>query len=230
MMRFNDSYHRMLIGCVFYALSSSAPVIAQPGSAVQPVVNDSGKEHSRFSVAFELGVYKPKIAETALPAVGGLGFAFGYRFQRYVQADFHLGSALGAFKAGRTITLEDGGTAGTSDSEDLISFGGRFLVPLPNERVRFSLGGGWTIAKYEEQTASNVLCISCAEQTRGKGYYGLAEAEYLFGKDWRFGLAATGRVVHVMMNEYFTSSVSDLGLEGPKDRWVNGAIKLTYHF
>jgi len=102
-------------------------------------------DHLTFTAAWsrEIGgySYEPKLTGT------GLGLSYGYRFQKYIEADAGMFTALNpspSFRGANYYVVPD-------DRFLWVPFGLRFIAPLYVGRIEFSGGGGL----YEKYWVSN---------------------------------------------------------------------------
>jgi len=82
-----------------------------------------------------------------------LGVNFDYRPLRYLASMSASDEVLHAFDATGSIETT-GGTRGITDSETLLTLGPRLILPVWNDRLVFSLGGGYAYAWYAEKAAA----------------------------------------------------------------------------
>lgn len=159
------------------------------------------------------------------PVVGG---NIGYRFLRYVQVEGGLDVGFGAARVNNTVQLSGGGTRGTRDREYFLSFGGRGVVPLQNERLLLSFGGGVAILNYNEvpiALANEVItCTNCGKR-EGVGSYLLFGIKGMVNP--RFGIGMT-------VKEFRARTEGDrldtrLPFES-RDRWLNVAATFSVHW
>lgn len=159
--------------------------------------------------------------------VGGVNF--GYRFNRYLQADIGFDLAGGAANVNRTINTT-GGTRSVGDDEFFLPLGGRVVLPLAKERAMISAGGGLAYLRYSEAArgAGNeiVICSSCDARS-GFGAYEMFQVKFLVDRQRHIGLGVTAK--------FFQGETSGgrLGTALPspsKDRWRILSGTISFHF
>ena len=111
----------------------------------------------------------------------GVTVGYGYRFQRYFQADVGLDGVFGAARV-RDFLSTDLGYLRIHDVQYFLPFGGRVVLPIGGGRVLASLGGGGAYLRYSErlQQASSYYrfaCPSCTSRS-GWGNYGSGRGQY----------------------------------------------------
>src|SRR5579863_9306813 len=79
---------------------------------------------------------------------------YGYRFNRFFQADTGFQIAFGAANNQSAVQTDVGPVQG-GDHEFMFPLGGRFFVPLPFKRFEVSAGGGAMYLHYSETAPSN---------------------------------------------------------------------------
>ncbi len=157
------------------------------------------------------------------------GVNFGYRFNRYLQADFGFDLASGAANVNRTINTT-GGARAVGDDEFFMPMGGRLVLPLAKERALISAGGGLAYLRYSEAArgAANeiVICSSCDARS-GFGTYELVQVQFLVDRQRHVGLGFTAK--------FFQARTSGDGLgtalrSSSDDRWRILSGTLSFHF
>ena len=125
-------------------------------------------------------------------------FGYGYRFNRYLQADTGFQMAFGAANNQNAVSTDLGAVQG-GDHEFLIPFGGRVYIPLPYHRLQFAAGGGAMYLHYSETAPSGGYgyvnnCYSCTSRG-GWGGYGLGDLSYGLDSNNSFRVGATVQYV-----------------------------------
>jgi hypothetical protein len=127
----------------------------------------------------------------------GLSFAYGYRFQHYLQADAGLDTVFGAASI-RAYMETVIGPARIRDYQFFIPVGGRVVLPLGKERFLISAGGGGAYFHYTEllNQPSEEIHLACpvCNARRGWGYYGLVGADLFLDQRQNFRLGATSKL------------------------------------
>lgn len=122
----------------------------------------------------------------------------GLRFHRYALAELGADFGFGAGKTDRVIPITGGGFRRVGDYQAIGYFGGRFVLPIAEESLLISAGGGYARLKYGEsvrtQANETVNCFSCTQRS-GNGYYGAFQALLLVDEAKRFGIGFTFRRV-----------------------------------
>ena len=105
---------------------------------------------------------------------------YGYRFNRWFQADAGLDFAFGAAN-NRNGEVSDFGTVQGGDHEFMIPLGGRVYIPTRFSRIEASVGAGTAYLHYSETVSQNGFgqnnCYSCTSRG-GWGGYGLVNVNY----------------------------------------------------
>src|SRR5579884_3743135 len=141
--------------------------------------DDSEVQHS--DVNFSVGAGVPKGTERAyLDKAPMISLTYGYRFNKFVQAESGFQMAFGAAN-NQNAEESEFGTVQGGDHEFMIPFNGRFYVPLPLQKWQVSAGGGLMYLHYGETSTSGAqYCFTCTSRG-GWGYDGLLSVRYLFG-------------------------------------------------
>jgi hypothetical protein len=169
-----------------------------------------------------------------------LRLSYAYRFHRNLQAEAGLDALFGAagvYRVESTVV----GDVKINDSESLIPFGARALLPLARNRLELSAGGGGAYIFYSEDAgvpegvkvfcpygncSVSVDCKSCTSRS-GWGYYGVAGAAFSLNASRRLWRGLTGRFVRG------TTAGQSLGSLAPfetRDQWFAAAVDLSYRF
>lgn len=160
------------------------PLLAMLGAAGSLFAQSLYPKHN-FTIGFGAGLPGEDLRR---PFRGrpGLSFAYGYRFQRYFQADAGLDTVFGAGGV-RAYMETEIGPLRIRDYQFFIPVGGRAILPLARGRLLISGGGGGSYLHYTEllhQPTGGQLddgttedvhfsCPVCNARS-GWGYYGLA--------------------------------------------------------
>jgi hypothetical protein len=127
----------------------------------------------------------------------GLSIGYGYRFQRYFQADVGFETVFGA--ADIHDYLETGiGPLRIRDFQFFVPFGGRAILPLAQGRLLLSGGGGGAYMRYSEllrQPAEDfhIDCPVCSSRD-GWGYYALADVSVFVDRSQHIRVGAVYKV------------------------------------
>jgi len=119
---------------------------------------------------------------------------YGYRFNRFFQADTGIQIAFGAAN-NQNAEVTDFGTLQGGDHEFMIPLGGRIYIPQRFKRIEVSAGGGAMYLHYSETVSSNggiysPTCYSCTSRG-GWGGYGLANVSYFLDSNHNFRVGTT---------------------------------------
>jgi hypothetical protein len=169
---------------------------------------------------------------------GVLQFGYGYRPWKHFQADVSLTVVPRA--AGINVPLQTTvGTFEVKDTEFILPFGGRAILPLLAGRMELFGGGGGTYLHYTEIAPTrlgygcypsacvfDVACPFCVSRG-GWGGYGTAGADVALDRRRRVWLGVETRFVKG------TTSGELLGSGGTiktKDQWLNMAMNVAYRF
>jgi hypothetical protein len=160
----------------------------------------------------------------------GVSVGYGYRFQRYFQADIGMDAVFGAAGV-RDFLPTQFGSLRIRDFQYMVPFGGRVVLPVSAGRVLFSGGGGGVYARYSErlrQPTSDFRfeCPVC-ESRSGWGNYALAGVSVALDHYQRFRVGATSKFYRVRTNGGPLGFLP--GVE-TQDRWVNlfGDLTITF--
>jgi hypothetical protein len=166
-------------------------------AAVAPLAAQDYFPHHNLTIG--TGVARPRgDLGGALEDAPGFSIAYGYRFQRYLQADVGFDSVFGAAQV-RDFQDTGLGPLKISDREYFLPFGGRAIAPLGRGRVLLSAGGGGVWMKYHERLSQpgenlHIECPSCMSRS-GWGYYGLANASVFLDSGHHFRVGGTARLI-----------------------------------
>lgn len=156
--------------------------------------------------------------------------AYGYRFNRFFQADAGLQMAFGAAH-NQNPEQTDFGTVQGGDHEFMIPLGGRLILPLPFRRIEASAGAGAAYLHYSETAPSNPYsysspCYSCTSRG-GWGGYGLANVSYFLDENHNFHVGTTLQFIAGSTNG---QPVANIPAAKTTDHWTNIFIEFGMSF
>jgi len=154
----------------------------------------------------QLGGYSYEEKETST----GLGLSYGYRFQKYVEAESGVFTALQpapSFGGANYFVNPD-------DRFIWVPFGVRFIAPLYLGRIEFSGGGG---GLYEKYSVSNPDSTFGLESRSGWGGYFTAAAAVALDRRRHFWAGAAAR--WYLANPPYA-----------RDRWIEIGADMSYRF
>ena len=164
-----------------------------------------------------------------------INFGYGYRFNRFFQADAGVQMMFGAANNQNAEVTNVGAIRG-GDHEYMIPLGGRIHIPQPLKRLDFSVGGGTAYLHYSETVSSNsgysgysgysVGCYSCTSRG-GWGGYGLANVSYYLDSGRMFHVGTTVQYVVASTNGPAVGNVPALKTT---DRWTNISFEFGVSF
>jgi hypothetical protein len=128
----------------------------------------------------------------------GISVAYGYRFQRYFQADVGLDVLFGAARI-RDFLTTDIGYFRIKDREYFLPLGGRAILPFAGGRLLVSGGGGGVWMRYNERINQpsyyfRIDCPVCSARS-GWGYYALGNVSFFLNRNQNFRVGMTTKVV-----------------------------------
>ncbi|HEY1339737.1 MAG TPA: hypothetical protein VGF59_19630 [Bryobacteraceae bacterium] len=145
------------------------------------------------------GVARPRgDLGVSLDDAPGFAIGYGYRFQRYLQADIGFDSVFGA--ASVHDFLNTGlGPLKITDREYFLPFGGRAIAPFARGRFLLSGGAGGVWMKYHERLSQpgedlHIDCPECMARS-GWGWYALANASGFLDSGRHFRVGVTARMI-----------------------------------
>jgi len=193
-------------------------------STVAVFAEDNAVHHHNFALGF--GPAIPAGNSTAYLGTAPLvAFSYGYRFNRYLQADTGLRLAWGAANNQNAVVTDLGMVQG-GDHEYMIPLGGRVIVPQPFKRIEVSAGGGAAYLHYSETAPSSsyyqVNCYSCTSRG-GWGGYGLANVNYFLDSNRTFHVGTTFEYISGSTKGQDVGNVVGISTS---DHWAN----LTFEF
>lgn len=135
------------------------------GTSVASITFGQEEVH-HHNITAGLGAAIPVGATTNyLGAAPLFSIGYGYRFNRFFQADAGAQFAFGAAN-NQNVEITDFGQVQGGDHEYMIPLGGRVYIPQPFKRFEVSAGGGTMYLHYSETVSSNggefsTSCYSC---------------------------------------------------------------------
>jgi len=157
------------------------------------------------------------------------GVGYGYRFNRWFQADAGFQAAFGA-ASNQNPEQTDFGPVQGGDHEFMIPLGGRVFIPSPWKRFELSAGGGTAYLHYSETIPSNQFvtnnCYSCTSRG-GWGGYGLGNVSYFLDENHNFRVGTTVQFIAASTNGQAVGNVPALRTT---DHWVNLAFEFGLSF
>jgi hypothetical protein len=155
--------------------------------------------------------------------------AYGYRWNKYLQADAGLQLAFGAANNQNPVVTDFGPVQG-GDHEFMIPLGGRVIIPQPWERFEISAGGGAVYLHYSETAPSNpyyaTSCYSCTSRG-GWGGYGLGNVSYFLDENHNFRVGTTLQYIAASTNG---SAVGNVPAISTTDHWINLSFEFGLSF
>jgi hypothetical protein len=155
---------------------------------------------------------------------------YGYRFNRFFQADAGAQFAFGAAN-NQNAEITDFGTVQGGDHEYMIPLGGRVYIPQPFKRIEVSAGGGSMYLHYSETISSNgggfsSNCYSCTSRG-GWGGYGMANVSYFLDSNRNFRIGTTVQLVSASTNG---AAVANIPPIKTTDHWTNVLFQFGFSF
>jgi|SRR5581483_6491321 len=168
-------------------------------------------------------------ASSYLGAAPMVKIGYGYRFNRYFQADAGLQLAFGAAR-NQNAEITDFGQLRGGDHEFMIPLGGRVIAPLPFKRFEVSVGGGAMYLHYSETAPSNGYyspsCYSCTSRG-GWGGYGLGNVSYFLDENRNFRVGTTFQFVSASTNG---QAVGNVPAVKTTDHWATLSFEFGLSF
>lgn len=199
-------------------------LVAGACPALLPAQSDETLHHHNFSAGIGPAIPQGSSGQY-LSTAPLVSLRYGYRFNRYLQADAGFQLAFGAANNQNPL-LTDVGTVQGGDREYMLPLGGRVILPTPYKRMEFSLGGGGVYLHYSETAPSSayyqVTCYSCTSRG-GWGGYGLANASYFLDSNHNFRVGTTLQYISVRTTG---QAVGNIPASSTTDHWLN----LTFDF
>jgi hypothetical protein len=178
--------------------------------------------YPRHNVSFAVGGAQPK-GELfgAFSTKPGISVGYGYRFQRYFQADIGFDTVFGAANV-RAFQESPFGYLRIRDHQYFLPMGGRAIIPLIGGRLLISGGGGGAYMRYSESLRQpsdyyRIDCPTCSVRS-GWGYYALADISAFVDSAQHIRLGVVSKVYRG-----HTDGDPLAGVPGvrTRDRWVN---------
>lgn len=190
----------------------------------------SGEDWHRNNVTVGVGPAIPLGTSSNYLSMAPLVSAgYGYRFNRWFQADAGLQFVFGAAN-NQNAEISDFGTVMGGDHEFMLPLGGRVYLPTRFQKIEASVGAGTAYLHYSETVSSNGFgqnnCYSCTSRG-GWGGYGLANVSYFLDSN---------RNIHVGTTlQYFVArtdgeAVGQIPALKTTDHWLNVAIEFGLSF
>jgi hypothetical protein len=197
-------------------------------AAVPVFAQEDAVHHHNFALG--LGPAIPAGYSTAYLGTAPLAlFRYGYRFNRYLQADAGFQLAWGAAN-NQNAVVTDVGTVQGGDHEYMIPLGGRVYVPQPFKRLEVSAGGGAAYMHYSETAPSSgyyqVSCYSCTSRG-GWGGYGLASVNYFLDSNRNFHVGTTFQYISASTKG---QDVGNVVGSSTSDHWGNLTVEFGLSF
>jgi hypothetical protein len=159
-----------------------------------------------------------------------VNFGYGYRFNRWFQADAGFQIAFGAAN-NHNAEITDIGAVQGGDHEFMIPLGGRVYIPQPFHRISLSAGGGAAYLHYSETVSSgdtgySLGCYSCRSRG-GWGGYGLANISYYLDANHNFHVGTTLEFIAASTNGQAVGNVPAISTS---DRWTTISFEFGLSF
>ncbi|MGE5645313.1 MAG: hypothetical protein ACM336_05925 [Acidobacteriota bacterium] len=151
----------------------------------------------------------------------GIDIAYGYRFNRYFQADLGLDMVFGAAHVDDFLDTALGPVR-IRDRQYFVPLGGRAILPLAGGRVLIAGGGGGAYMRYSELLRQpsyyyRIDCPVCVTRD-GWGYYALVETSFFLDQNQHFRIGAQYRNYR---GHTEGPSLAGIPAVETKDRWQN---------
>jgi hypothetical protein len=197
-------------------------------AAVPVFAQEETVHHHNFSLGF--GAAVPAGNSTSYLGTAPLAaFRYGYRFNRYLQADAGLQLAWGAANNQNAVVTDAGPVQG-GDHEYMIPLGGRVYLPQPFKRLEVSAGGGAAYLHYSETAPSGgyyqVNCYSCTSRG-GWGGYGLGSVNYFLDSEHTFHVGTTVQYISASTKG---QDVGNVVGGSTSDHWINLVFEFGLRF
>jgi hypothetical protein len=193
------------------------------------LAQDADYHHN--NVVFDIGAAIP-VGNTTnyLNTAPLIDFGYGYRFNRWFQADAGFQIAFGAAN-NQNAEVTDIGPVQGGDHEYMIPFGGRVYIPQPFKRFDVSAGGGTAYLHYSETVSSgspdySIGCYSCTSRG-GWGGYGLANVKYYLDSNHNFHVGTTVEFIAASTNGQAVGNVPALKTT---DHWTDVMLEFGFGF
>lgn len=180
----------------------------------------SAQDFHRNNISAGIGAAIPTgNATNYLSTAPLVSIGYGYRLNRFFQADAGFQVAFGAANNQNAVQTDLGPVQG-GDHEYMIPLGGRFIIPMPLKRFEVSAGGGAMYLHYSETAPSNGYysnnCYTCTSRG-GWGGYGLANVSYFLDENHNFRVGTTLQYVSASTNGQAVGNVPALATT---DHWM----------
>jgi len=155
---------------------------------------------------------------------------YGYRFQRYFQADLGFETVFGA--AGVHDYLETGfGALRIRDVQYFLPVGGRAILPLAAERVLISGGGGGAYIRYSERLRQpgedfHIDCVVCGSRD-GWAYYALADVSAYVDRGRHIRVGVVSKVYRGHTDGEPLGAIPGMRT---RDHWINTYAQVGFSF
>lgn len=211
----------MRLPLLLLAASLSLFAEAFPGGPAGPAQRDP--KHF-LTAGFGAAIPQRDLASTYSPSFN-LGFSYGYRPVRYLQADAGFETIFGAARV-RDFVETSFGFLRVRDFQYFVPLGGRVILPL--NRLDIYGGGGAAYMNYREQIQQpfNQIRFTCPTCRRrdGWGYYATVGFDYYFRNNIRIGAG-----VRAYQGNTEGGSVGDVPFR-TSDRWLQTLFTIGYQF
>jgi hypothetical protein len=198
-------------------------VLALPLAAQPP--------YPKHNVSFGVGAGLPG-AELTGPFGNSAGVTvnYGYRWQRWLQADLGLDTLFGAARV-RDFVPTEFGYLRIRDFQFLVPFGGRLVLPLQEGRTQLSFGGGGAYMRYSERLRQpssyyHFECPDCQARS-GWGSYARVGGSFALDRYQRFRVGVTSKLYRGHTDGGRLGALP--GVES-LDRWINLFADFTIGF
>ncbi len=200
------------------------------GLSVSGIALAQTSEFHRHNLAAGIGPAIPAGETTSyLSAAPLIRLAYGYRLNRFLQADAGFQMAFGAANNQNPVQTEIGPVQG-GDHEFMFPIGGRVIIPLPFRKFEISAGGGAVYLHYSETATSNGFyspaCYSCTSRG-GWGGYGLGAVNYFLDENKTFHLGSTFEFISASTSG---SAVGNVPAVKTTDHWANLSFEFGLSF
>lgn len=192
---------------------------------------DSNTDYHHNNVFFGVGPAIP-VGNTTnyLSTAPLIDFGYGYRFNRWFQADAGFQMAFGAANNQNAEVTNIGNVQG-GDHEFMVPLGGRIYIPQPFRRFELSAGGGAAYLHYSETASSgepgfSIGCYSCTSRG-GWGGYGLANLSYYLDSNRNFRVGTTLQFIAASTDGQAVGNIPALKTT---DHWTNIVFEFGFSF
>jgi hypothetical protein len=197
-----------------------------------PCLAGQDTDYHRNNVVFGVGAAIPNgTSSSYLSTAPLIDLAYGYRFNRFLQADAGLLIGFGAASNNQNAEISDAGLVQGTDHEYMLPLGGRIYIPQPFSRIEVSAGGGTAYLHYSESVSSggsyySINCYSCTSRS-GWGGYGMGNVSYFLDSNRNFHVGATAQFIAASTNGPAVGSVPG---NKTTDHWVNLLAEFGFSF